>query len=219
MKMYFLKVSFLFLIALCFLSEKIVFASLPLAGKIIVIDSGHGGLDPGTMYKDIYEKDINLSISLALEEELKSLGAEVILIRYGDYDLSKPKSSWRKKSDFDNRIQIINNSNADYYLSIHLNYLDDSSYYGPQVFYNRKSENNKALAEQIQMDLNKELKTNREIKTIPSSTYMYGRLKTPGVLIECGFLSNARERELLQQEAYQKKLAKIIASSVSNLKF
>lgn len=219
MKMYFLKVSFLFLIALSFLSEKIVFAGLPLAGKKIVIDSGHGGLDPGTMYKDIYEKDINLAISLSLEEELKSLGAEVILIRYGDYDLSKPKSSWRKKSDFDNRIQIINNSNADYYLSIHLNYLEDSSYYGPQVFYNMKSENNKAMAEQIQNALNEELKTNREVKTVPSSTYMYGRLKTTGVLIECGFLSNARERGLLQQSEYQKKLANIIASSMTHLKF
>ena len=82
MKMYFVKIGIVFFVLLSFLSEKIVFASLPLAGKKIVIDSGHGGLDPGTMYKDIYEKDINLSISLALEEELKKLGAEVILIRY-----------------------------------------------------------------------------------------------------------------------------------------
>ena len=219
MKMYFLKVSILFLICLSFFAEKIVFASLPLSGKTIVVDSGHGGLDPGTMYKDVYEKDINLAISLALETELKDLGAEVILIRYGDYDLSKPKSSWRKKSDFDNRIQIINNSNADYYLSIHLNYLEDFSYYGPQVFYNMKSDKNKVMAEQIQSALNQELKTDREVKTIPTSTYMYGRLKTTGVLIECGFLSNPRERGLLLQEEYQKKLAKIIASSVANLKF
>ncbi len=219
MKMYFVKVGIVFIVLLSFLSEKIVFASLPLAGKKVVIDSGHGGLDPGTMYKTIYEKDINLSISLALEEELKKLGAEVVLIRYGDYDLSKPKSSWRKKSDFDNRIQIINTSGADYYLSIHLNYLGDSSYYGPQVFYNNKSEYNKAMAEQIQSDLNGSLKTNREVKTIPTSTYMYSRLKTTGVLIECGFLSNARERGLLVTKEYQKKLASIIASSVARLKF
>lgn len=219
MKMYFVKIGIVFIVLISFLSEKIVFASLPLAGKKVIVDSGHGGLDPGTMYKDIYEKDINLAISLALEEELKSLGAEVVLIRYGDYDLSKPKSSWRKKSDFDNRIQIINNSGADYYLSIHLNYLDDASYYGPQVFYNSKSENNKAMAEQIQNDLNQELKTNREVKTIPSSTYMYSRLKTTGVLVECGFLSNARERSLLVTKDYQKKLAKIIASSVAHLEF
>lgn len=219
MKTYFVKIGVVFLILLSFLSERIVFASLPLAGKTIVVDSGHGGLDPGTMYQDIYEKDINLSISLALEEELKNLGASVILTRYDDYDLSKPKSSWRKKSDFDNRIQIINNSNADYYLSIHLNYLGDSSYYGPQVFYNMKSEQNKEVALQIQNDLNKELKTNREVKTIPTTTYMYSRLKTTGVLIECGFLSNARERGLLQTKEYQKKLAKIIANSMANLKF
>ena len=219
MKLYFVKVSILFLICISFLSERIVFASLPLSGKKIVVDSGHGGLDPGTMYKDVYEKDINLAISLALEKELKDLGAEVILIRYGDYDLSKPKSSWRKKSDFDNRIQIINNSNADFYLSIHLNYLEDFRYYGPQVFYNMKSENNKIMAEQIQTALNQELKSDREVKKIPTSTYMYGKLKTPGVLIECGFLSNPKERSLLKSEDYQQKLAKIIAESVANLKF
>lgn len=171
------------------------------------------------MYEDIYEKDINLAISLELENELSRLGASVILVRNEDYDLSKPNASWRKKSDFDNRIKLINGSGADYYLSIHLNYLEDTSYYGPQVFYNTKKENNKLIAEQIQSALNKELETDREVKLIPSSTYMYKELNVAGVLIECGFLSNAHERELLVKEDYQKKLAKVIASSLGNLKF
>lgn len=219
MRTYFVKIILLFLFCLIFLSKEVVFASLPLSGKVIVLDPGHGGLDPGSMYQDIYEKDINLAISLKLEKELIRLGASVILIRNGDYDLSKPNAYMRKKSDFDNRIKIINQKNVDYYFSIHLNYLLDSRYYGPQVFYNTKKENNKKIAEQIQDSLNKELKTSREVKKIPSKTYMYGKLTTDGVLIECGFLSNAYERNLLIKESYQKKFAKILANAIGNLKF
>lgn len=219
MKKYYIKISILFIISILVLANRVVFASMPLTGKLIIIDVGHGGEDPGTMYEDIYEKDINLAISLELEKELTRLGATVELIRNDDYDLSKPNASWRKKSDFDNRIKIINNSGADYYLSIHLNYLGDSSYYGPQVFYNTKVESNQYIANQIQLELNKELKTDREIKLIPSSTYMYKELIVPGVLIECGFLSNAHERNLLVKEEYQKKIARIIATSIGKLKF
>ncbi len=219
MKKYFIKVSIVFIVVILCLANKIVFASLPLTGKLIIIDVGHGGADPGTMSGDIYEKDINLAISLELESELSRLGASVILIRNGDYDLSKPNASWRKKSDFDNRIKMINNSGADYYVSIHLNYLEDANYYGPQVFYNTKNENNKLMAEQIQSELNKEIKTDREVKLIPSATYMYKELNVKGVLIECGFLSNDHERSLLVTKEYQKKLAKTIASTMGKLKF
>ncbi len=218
MKKYLVKVCLLFLIAIGFLANHIVFASLPLMGKVIILDSGHGGVDPGTMYNDIYEKDINLAITLELEKELSRLGASVLLTRNGDYDLSKPKASLRKKSDFDNRIKLINESQADYYFSIHLNYLEDSQYYGPQVFYNNKSTNNKLIALQLQDALNKELKTNREVKKIPTKTYMYDKLNVEGVLIECGFLSNYQERNLLITKSYQKKLAKILATAIGNLK-
>lgn len=218
MKNYLIKVCILFLVAICFLANRVVFASLPLIGKVIVLDSGHGGLDPGTMYKNIYEKDINLAIVLELEKELSKLGASVILTRSGDYDLSKPNAYMRKKSDFDNRIKIINESKANYYFSIHLNYLEDSSYFGPQVFYNKKKVNNEVIAKQIQNDLNKALKSDREVKKIPTKTYMYDKLNIPGVLIECGFLSNPHERNLLVTKDYQKKLAKIIAKAVGSLK-
>ena len=218
MKRYMMKICCLFLLGLILFSNRIVFASLPFSGKTIVIDSGHGGLDPGTMYNDIYEKDINLAIALELEKSLSKLGASVILIRNGDYDLSKPKAYMRKKSDFDNRIKLINESKADYYFSIHLNYLEDTKYFGPQVFYNYSREDNKIIANQLQNDLNKSLKTNREVKKIPNKTYMYDKLLVSGVLIECGFLSNSKERNLLIDKNYQKKLAKIIAKSIGSLK-
>ena len=142
------------------------------------------------------------------------MGATVILTRDGNYDLSTPNARWRKKSDFDNRINLINNSKANLYISIHLNYLTDTKYYGPQVFYN--NEENKKIASSIQEILNKELKNDREIKKIPNRTYMYSKLTIPGVLIECGFLSNYSEREKLITKEYQETLAKTIALAIVN---
>ena len=162
------------------------------------------------MYKNIYEKDINLNISLYLQEYLSEYGATVILTRDSDNDLSYGNNH-RKKTDFDNRIKIINNKYTDMYLSIHLNYLSNSKYYGAQVFYNN---DNKYLAESIQKYLNNNLKTIREIKEIPASTYMYKKLEKRGVLIECGFLSNTEERNKLVTEEYQREVAKVIAQAV-----
>lgn len=206
MKKYFYVLFTFFIGVLIFYALKVE-AIMPLTGKTIVIDPGHGAEDPGTSYGDVYEKDINLSISLYLEKELGSLGANVILTRNGDYDLSTPNANYRKKSDFDNRIKLINESNADIYLSIHLNYLSDFSYLGPQVFYNSDNED---LAKLIQEKMNEVSKGDRKVKKIPSDTYMYNKLKVPGVLIECGFLSNAKERGLLKTNEYQKEIAKAI---------
>ncbi len=210
MKKY-LSVLFTFFLSVLILYALKVEAIMPLTGKTIVIDPGHGFKDPGTSYGKIYEKDINLNIALFLEKELGALGADVILTRDGDYDLSIPNASGRKRSDFNNRIKLINESNADMYLSIHLNYLSDASYYGPQVFYNK---DNKELAKIMQKVMNEELKGKREIKKIPSDTYMYSKLNVPGILIECGFLSNGIERNKLIKEEYQKKIAETIAKGV-----
>ena len=169
-----------------------VYADSPLLGKVIILDAGHGSEDPGTTYGKIYEKDINLKISLYLEKALSKYGASVIMTRDGDYDLSTPNTNHRKKSDFDNRIKLINESKGDMYISIHLNYLSNSAYKGAQVFYNN---DNKKLAQVVQ-------------------TYMYNKLKIKGVLIECGFLSNASERNLLQSEEYQEKVAVSIADAI-----
>lgn len=208
------KINFIFVLSLIlftFFSIFSVSSISSLKGKYIVIDPGHGNKDPGTSYGDIYEKDINLSISKYLKKELETLGSKVLLTRTGDYDLSSPLSKHRKKSDFDNRIKLINNKDVDMYISIHLNYLKDTKYYGPQVFYDK---DNMKLASIIQEHLNKELNTTRSIKRIPNNTYMYSRLNKSGVLIECGFLSNYEERNKLMEENYQELLAKIISKSI-----
>lgn len=184
-----------------------------LKGKVIVLDAGHGGKDGGTSVNGIYEKDINLAVVLKLKEKLNKHGVDVILTRDGDYDLSSPNINRRKKSDFDNRIKLINSSDADLYLSIHVNYLEDSRYYGAQTFYTK---GNEKLAEVLQMEFKKNLKSPMDEKKLNNSIYMYKQLKISGVLIEIGFISNSNERGLLTSEEYQDKIADAITNALIN---
>ena len=211
MNKYYIGVFSVFLLLFLAMFSYPVRADLPLQGRVVAIDCGHGGMDPGSLYNDIYEKDITLSIGKYLEKYLSEMGATVIMTRTSDSDLSNGARNHRKKADFDERIKIINQKIVDMYLSIHLNYLTDTRYYGAQVFYNK---DNETLANTIQEYINANLDSDREIKEIPSSTYMYQRLENPGVLIECGFLSNANEREKLVTDEYQKKIAEVIASAI-----
>ena len=213
MKRYYVGVLGVFLVLLLTMYSYPVIADFPLHGKVVAIDSGHGGLDPGSLYNDIYEKDITLSIGKYLEKYLSEMGATVIMTRTSDSDLSNGARNHRKKADFDERIKIINQKIVDMYLSIHLNYLTDTRYYGAQVFYNK---NNEELAKSIQEYLNNNTNTDREVKKIPTSTYMYDKLNTNGVLVECGFLSNATERSKLVTKEYQSKFAKILAQAISH---
>ena len=206
MKRYFILV----LISLMLLTSGVVYShelDNKLVGKVIVLDAGHGGKDKGASVNGVYESDINLSIVLRLKNELNKHGVDVILTRNDDCDLSSPGVSRRKKSDFDNRIKIINESKADLYISIHMNYLNDSRYYGAQVFF---TDANADLARDIQNSFDSPLKE----KLLDSSIYMYKRLSIPGVLIECGFLSNDKERKLLQDGEYQDKLVKSIVKGL-----
>ena len=205
---------FLFILVASFFSFYPVEASFPLSGKVFVIDAGHGGVDPGTVVGSIYEKDLNLKIAKALERKIILLGGSVLMTREGDYDLGSPKALYRKKSDFDHRISFINNSKADYYISIHMNYLSDKQYRGVQLFYADVNKKNKVIASYVQNFMNNELKTNREIKKIANTIYMYSKIKIPGVLVECGFLSNNYERSLFMQDEYIEKFVDTLANSL-----
>ena len=184
--------------------------TFPLLGKTIYLDAGHGGVDNGATVNNVHEKDLNLQIVYKLKETLTSAGATVLLTRKDDNDISNPNALYRKKSDFDKRIKLINNSNADLYISIHQNKYQNKKYSGPQVFYVK---DNQKLAEIIQNTLNKYLNTKRKVKTI-NNTYMYKLLKKKGILIECGFISNDNERYKLKTEEYQLKLSKIITEGI-----
>lgn len=196
----------IFILVVCLiLFVSSVKASLPLSGKHIALDIGHGGKDMGTSYNDIYEKDINLSIARKIKDLLIVNGADVLMVREDDYDLSSPEAKRRKKSDFDNRIKLINDSNVNLYISIHTNYLTNTNYYGAQVFYDK---DNEKLASFIQARLNT-ISHPREYKKMPN-VYMYDKLNMPGVLVEVGFLSNDYERNLLITDDYQMKIAEQI---------
>ena len=141
---YKITVLFILLISICtFNFVEAGTNELPLLGKVIYLDPGHGGLDPGAMYKNIKEKNINLQISKNLEKRLTKLGAIVYLTRYDDYDLSVNNTINRKRSDLSRRGNIINKSDCDLFLSIHLNAENTGIWKGAQTFYNTNNKENK----------------------------------------------------------------------------
>lgn len=210
-----LKILLLFSFIFCLYTIGIVKAStLPLLGKVIYLDPGHGGKDPGAISGDLRESDLNLAITIKLQEELEKNGAIVYLTRYGDYDLSTTTIQ-RKRSDLSRRANIINDSGADVYLSIHLNADVSSKWQGAQIFYDDVNENNKELASIIQKSLKEDLNTTRNYKKI-NNHYMYQRISVKGILIEAGFITNPNERYLLKQTDYQIKLSKSITKGIIN---
>lgn len=206
----------LLLFFLCLFSISTVRAlNLPLLGKTIYLDPGHGGTDPGALYGNLHEADINLELSLVLQEELEKRGAIVYLTRYGDYDLSVKNAISRKRSDLSRRVNIINKSQADLYLSIHLNADTSSTWHGAQVFYDSVNDKNEKLAKYLQESYVSELNTDREYKNIKGH-YLYKRIDIPGVLIEAGFITNPDDRYLLKSGKYQKKFSEITIKGIEN---
>lgn len=183
-----------------------------LLGKTIYIDPGHGGIDSGTTYKNIYEKDINLKMSKLIEKFLVAKGATVYLTRETDKDLSTTTVN-RKRNDLTNRAYLINKSKSDMYISIHLNYISNSKWQGLQIFYNNKNKENINIANKLTSYL-KEYSSNIREPKQENKYYMYKQITIPGVLIELGFLSNPNDRYRLTKEEYQEKLAKNIANSI-----
>ncbi len=211
---YKLYVFFSFLTLLCLISfGQAKTVKEPLYQKTIFLDAGHGGPDSGALYRNIYEKDINLSIVKKLEQALKKKGAQVFLTRDGDYDLSVPYTVNRKRSDLSRRSNMINRSQCDLYISIHLNADTSTTYHGAQVFYDSKVKQNKKIAEIIQSDLKQYLYTTRDAKQ-KNDMYLFHRLEKPGVLVEIGYITNPNDRYLLLQNEYQKKVANILTNSI-----
>lgn len=210
------KIGVFFLLLICLSSFYTVIGkenTLPLFGKVIYIDPGHGGPDPGALYKNIKEKDINLEISQKLEKQLTSLGAIVYLTRYGDYDLSVQNTNSRKRSDLSRRASIINQSGCDMYVSIHLNADKSETWQGIQVFYDDVNPKNEQIAETMQKVFKKRLNAKREFKEL-SNIYLHRKVERPGILVEAGFLSNPNDRYLLKQSTYQQKVVNAISEGL-----
>ena len=210
------KFGILILFLLCLCSVTFVNAkenSNVLNEKIIYLDPGHGGADPGATYKNIEEQSINLKIAEKLKQKLETLGATVYLTRYGDYDLSVPYAINRKRSDLSRRANIINRSMCDMYLSIHLNAETSSSWHGAEAYYDDINSENEKIAKIIQEEFQKSLASKREYKKT-DTMYLHKRIERPGVLLEVGFLSNPNDRYLLTQDTYQDKVATTIKNGI-----
>ena len=204
---------FVYIMGAC--AESFVFSqrvSLPCYGKKIVLDAGHGEPDGGAVGKSgIKEQELNLKIAKILQGLLEQCGMEVVMTRadeQGIYD-SDGTIRQKKRSDMTNREKLMNNSDADMFLSIHMNKFTDSKYSGPQVFYSPNNDESKALAQLLQEELIAVLKpeSQREIKKATNDIYLLKKAKIPSALAECGFLSNPQEEEKLKNEDYQKSIA------------
>ncbi len=179
--------------------------------KVIIIDAGHGGVDGGAVSKSgVCESHINLSIALKVRKLLEQDGAIVLLTRNQDVGLYTEDGSIRKKKNEDlrNRKKMRDESDADLFVSIHMNSFGDSKYYGAQTFYPKDSKESKKVSEYIQEELIKVLdKGNTRKAKEKSDVYLLKESNIPMVLIECGFLSNQQEEKLLQDSKYQEKVA------------
>ncbi|KAB3528896.1 N-acetylmuramoyl-L-alanine amidase CwlD [Alkaliphilus serpentinus] len=185
--------------------------SLPSTTRVVVIDPGHGGIDPGAVGGNgILEKNINLSIALYLREYLEKRGSVVIMTRDEDIGLYSQSGTIRNKKNEDlrNRKTIVKNSKGDLFVSIHLNSFGQSRYYGAQTFYPADNPPGKELAKIMQEELVNTLdKNNQRVPLSNSSIYLIKGLEIPTVLVECGFLSNPNEKLKLNNSEYQKKVA------------
>lgn len=175
----------------------------------IVLDAGHGGRDPGKIgVNDAIEKDINLDIALRLKNLLEQNDINVIMTRVDDEGLYLESDSNKKRADLNKRIEIINSSDAIFAISIHQNSFSDESVKGAQVFYHAQSEQGKNLAMVLQEQLKDTIKDGNHRKAKSNTNYYLLKHTTcPLVIVECGYLSNWTEAELLLDEDYKEKMA------------
>ena len=188
--------------------------------KVIVVDAGHGLPDGGATSYDIVESDLNLQVSLKLYDELESRGYKVIMTRKDENNIAGEDNqsasiAKMKAQDLNNRVKIINESNADFCISIHMNKFENPKYWGWQTFYNKNSEDGKKLANLIQNNISKVIdKNNKRTSLSIDGIKIVDKTNIPVVIVECGFISNEEEAKLLQSEEYRLKLVQGIANGI-----
>lgn len=192
------------------------------AHKTIVLDAGHGEPDGGAVGKSgVPESEINLSIAKLAEEKLKNFGLNVIMTRSDSKGLHKTEDAsvkTKKREDLNERVKIANESGADMFLSIHMNYFGERKYSGPQIFYTAKSNEARTISENLMKCMKEKIGEHctREIKPVEKGIYVLEKISIPAVLVECGFLSNQEEEALLLSKEYQDKMAEAIACGVAS---
>ena len=157
------------------------------------------------------EAQSNLKIALKVQNLLEQSGATVILTRSDEnsiYDIDSKTLKQKKISDIHNRVKIGNETQADIFVSIHLNKIPQGEYWGWQTFYKEESPEGQKLATSIQNALNETIqKENTRVPMKIENIYIIKHVEIPTTIVECGFLSNPEEEQLLQADEYQNKLA------------
>ena len=185
----------------------------------VIVDAGHGYPDGGAVGADgTQEKDINLAIARKLEEVFHGKGIEVVMTRVDDNGLQESDLSTirqMKRSDMNKRLNIMKNSSADLFISIHMNYFEKQSANGLHIFYAHNFPETEPLAQSIQSRMSEITgAATHAVKAADKSLFLMKNPPLPSVLVECGFLSNAAEIKKLKDDDYQSRIAWAIADSV-----
>lgn len=191
--------------------------TVPSRNYTVVIDAGHGGSDPGSIgYKTkVHEDELNLKLSLLLKSKLEKAGINVVMTRETNKAMIEGAGKKWKRKDMEARRELITKTRPNMVISLHQNSYTNHSLRGAQVFYDKKSEISKLIAESIQEQF--KLNLDKSIKApSPGDYFMLKCSQAPSVIIECGFLSNIEEEKLLQTPAYQEKIIDAIYKGIVN---
>lgn len=221
-------IGFIFLIPLCFIliniNQKINLASSNSTTnstvRTVIIDAGHGGEDGGAVGADgTAEKDLNLYVALKVYELLKNNNVNTVLTRSSDISLHSDEAKTireKKVSDIHNRFSMIENTENCIFVSIHMNKYSDPNCKGAQIFYSPNNEESSILAKFIQDRIVNEIQNDnkRQIKKSGSSIFLLYNATVPAALVECGFISNSDELNLLKTNDYRDKMALSIYNGI-----
>ncbi|MBQ8468431.1 MAG: N-acetylmuramoyl-L-alanine amidase [Clostridia bacterium] len=184
----------------------------PSVGYTIVVDPGHGGIDPGSIgYKTkVKESDLNLKLSLMLADKLRAVGIRVIMTRTDENSLADGLTGKSfKKEDMRLRKEMISKIRPNMVVSVHMNSFTNHVLRGAKMFYDKTSEISRKIAESIQKQFAENLEASNDVASV-GDYYMLKCTESPSVIAECGFLSNARDEQLLLDQSYQEKIVNCI---------
>lgn len=196
--------------------------ALPVTNKVVVIDAraSEYQMNGAQSSNGTTEAATNLKISLKVQNLLEQSGCTVVLTRSDEnaiYDIDATTLKQKKISDIHNRVKMGNDSSADIFVSIHLNKIPQSQYWGWQTFYKEGNEDGKNLATSIQNSLNESIqKENKRVSMKIDNIYIVKHVEIPTAIVECGFLSNPEEEKQLLEDEYQNRLAWGIYTGIIN---
>ena len=191
--------------------------TVPSRNYTVLIDAGHGGTDPGSIgYKTkVHEDKLNLQMSKLLKDKLEKAGINVIMSRETSEALIDGAGKKWKRKEMEARRNLIKKTRPNMVISLHQNSYTNHSLRGAQVFYDKKSEISKCIAESIQEQF--KLNLDKSIKApSPGDYFMLKCSNAPSVIVECGFLSNEEDEKLLQTPEYQEKIINSIYKGIVN---